>query len=99
MKARTRMLALAAVLVSAMAMAQVPAKLGYSSRLLKSSGAPETRAVSLKFSVYDSAAGGSSLWTETQSLVLSGDGTYSTFLGEVTALPAALFDASAGRYL
>ncbi len=87
------------VVAGTSAFAQVPSKLGYSGRLLKVSGAPETGTVSLKFTVYDSASGGSSLWTETQSLVLGGDGTYSTFLGEVTSLAPSVFEATGGKYL
>lgn len=99
MNGTIRLFATGALLVSALAMAQVPAKLGYSGRLLKSTGAPETGTVSLKFTVFDSASGGASLWNETQSLVLGGDGAYSTFLGEVTALPDTLFDGSGSRFL
>ncbi len=99
MNTMMKTLAAALMVVAASAWAQVPAKLGYSGRLLKASGAPETGTVSLKFTVYDSASGGSSLWTETQSLVLGGDGTYSTFLGEVTSLAPAVFEANGGKYL
>ncbi len=97
--AALRLAVLSLVALGGLAHAQVPGKLGYSGRLLKTSGAPETGMVSLKFTVFDSASGGSSLWTETQSMVLAGDGTYSTFLGEVTSLPPALFDSGGGKYL
>lgn len=99
MNTRTRMPAVTAVLFSAIAMAQVPQKLGYSGRLLRSTGAPETGTVSLKFAVFNAASGGGPLWSETQTLLLSGDGAYSTFLGEAAPLPATLFDGSGARYL
>ncbi len=99
MKSKTKLLAAVVVLMAAGALGQVPGKLGYSGRLLKTSGAPETGMVSLKFTVYDSASGGSNLWSETQSLVLSADGTYSTFLGEVSSIPTSVFEASGSKYL
>lgn len=89
------------VLLASLASAQVSERLGYSGRLVKANGAPETGTVSLTFSVYDSASGGSQLWTEQQTVMLSADGLYATTLGASTAIPASVFDGSTAgsRYL
>ncbi len=93
-----RLFAAMLTLLPALALAQVPMKIGYQGRLLQSDGTPEAGSKQITFSLYDSATGtGAPLWTETQTLALS-DGYYATFLGEVTALSSADF-ASPDRYL
>jgi predicted regulator of Ras-like GTPase activity (Roadblock/LC7/MglB family) len=52
---------------------------------------------SVSFRIYDSAIGGAILWTETQSMPVSG-GNFSVLLGSVNALPSDLF-AGSTRYL
>ncbi len=86
-----------AVLAPALAVAQVPRKLGYQGRLLNADGTPAQGTVQLRFDLFAATTGGASLWSETQTIVLS-DGLYSTFLGEVTPLPDTVFDGSE-RYL
>lgn len=78
-------------LLPALATAQVPAKLGYQGRLLKADGTPESGIVALTFSVFTDATGDALLWTEVQTIALT-DGFYATVLGEVTPLPASVFD-------
>jgi hypothetical protein len=91
----------AGVLLAHLAFSQVPDRLGYSGRLLRANGSPETGTVLLTFSVYDSAAGGSQLWTEQQMVMLTADGLYATTLGASTPIPASVFDGSTAgsRYL
>ncbi len=80
------------IAASATAAAEVPGRLGYQGRLLKSDGSPEAGSKSITFSLYDAATGGTNpLWTETQTLALS-DGYYATFLGSVQSFGAGLFD-------
>jgi hypothetical protein len=45
----------------------------------------------MTFTLYDANAGGSVLWTEAKSVVVSG-GLFSTFLGELTPLNLAIFN-------
>lgn len=87
------------VLCGATVLAQVPPTLGYSGRLLKASGAPETGTVQLTFVIYDSMTGGSALWIETKDLVLSSEGLYSTQLGSNTAIPQVLFPVGGSLWL
>jgi hypothetical protein len=87
-----------ALLLATTAVGQVPAKIGYQGRLLKSDGSVETGTVSLTFNVWDSASGGTTpLYTETQQLALS-DGYYATYLGATKILDLAAFSGG-DRYL
>lgn len=54
-------------------------QIGYQGRLLKE-GAPPSGAVTFTFSLYSQANGGTSLWSEEQTLALT-DGYYATYLG------------------
>jgi len=87
-------LVLAAVLASVPVRAEVPALLGYQGRLLRADGTAATGTATVTFSLFAADTGGSSLWTESQTLGLS-DGYYSTFLGLVTAPPEGTFDGAA----
>jgi hypothetical protein len=87
-----------AALCAAGAMAQVPERLPYSGRLLKTNGAPETGVLNFTFRVFDAATGGTALWFENQSLMLNADGLYTTELGGTTPL-ATLFEAPGARFL
>ena len=94
MKTNSTRLMLLAALLSTAAFAQAPNKVAYQGLLLKSDGTPETGMVSIKFSVYDAATGGSEVWTETQPAVVLTQGYYSTVLGEVTPFPANALDGT-----
>ncbi|MBI3181329.1 MAG: hypothetical protein HYZ28_04225 [Myxococcales bacterium] len=83
----------AILLLPAMALAQVPSKLGYQGLLLKADGTPEAGVQSIKFAIFATETGGTALWQETQQVALS-DGFYATFLGEATAIPPGVFDGS-----
>jgi hypothetical protein len=71
--------------------APVPDFLTQQGRLFDNTGAPVTGSPQFVFTIYDDAAGTTSLWTETQSIALD-SGYFSTTLGSVTALPANLFN-------
>lgn len=89
-----RWLTLALLFVSIAATAEVPGRLAYQGRLLKSDGSPEAGSKSFTFSLYPTKTGGTApLWTETQTLGLS-DGYYATFLGAAQSFGAGLFDSS-----
>jgi hypothetical protein len=45
---------------------------------------------SVRFAIYDAAAGGTALWTETQNVTQQG-GVFDVYLGTITALPLDLF--------
>ena len=94
MKTNSTRLVLLAALLSTAAFAQAPNKVAYQGLLLKNDGTPETGMVSIKFSVFDAAANGTELWTETQPNVVLTQGYYSTVLGEVTAFPANALDGT-----
>jgi hypothetical protein len=70
----------------------IPNKLSYQGLLTTSSGAPaQDGNYDLKFELFNVSAGGSGLWTETQTTVSVQHGTFSVLLGSVTPL-TALFD-------
>ena len=78
--------------------ADVPALLTQQGQLIdKTTGAPASGSLSFAFSIYADPAGGTPLWTETQSITLDG-GYFSAQLGSTTPLPATVFDGSV-RYL
>src|SRR3989339_1813549 len=80
------------------AAAPVPARINYQGILKDSAGLAVTNSsLSIKFSIYSGATGGSSLWTETQSVSVE-SGLYSVQLGSVTAIGPSVFDGST-RYL
>lgn len=78
--------------------AQVPPKVGYQGRVLKSDGSPESGVVSMTFALYDAATGGATLGCDAAQVALS-DGYYSVLLGGVggcpfglSAIPMSVFD-------
>ena len=78
---------------SADAAITVPDELTEQGRLLDANGVPVSGTVTLVFTLYDASMGGKTLWTETDSVMLD-SGYYSVVLGEVTPLPAGVFDGS-----
>ncbi|HEY6729020.1 MAG TPA: hypothetical protein VI197_33650 [Polyangiaceae bacterium] len=91
--------AVAALTFSGVAAADVPEALTQQGRLLDSSGAavPDGE-ISFTFSIYDTADGGTALWSETQDISTE-DGYFSAQLGESEAFPANLFDGGTTLYL
>jgi hypothetical protein len=83
----------AAALVSwAAAAADPPATIGYQGRLQdKTSGQPVNAVVTMTFSIYGVASGGTVLWTETQSGVTVDQGIFNVRLGKVVPIASSLF--------
>ncbi len=70
--------------LSTAAFAQVPTRLGYQGRLFNSDGTAATGTVTLAFSLFADATGGTAVWgPESHQLVLS-DGWYALYLGDRT---------------
>jgi hypothetical protein len=83
--------------LGASAAGAVPNLLTQQGRLFDKSGQPVTGATNFILTLYDAATGGTSLWTETQTITLD-SGYFSIRLGEIQALPPGLFDGAA-KYL
>jgi hypothetical protein len=79
--------------VSGSAGTTVPQLLTEQGRLTDTSGAPITTSTMLTFNIYSTATGGTSLWTEVQTLTPDA-GYFSAELGSVTAFPATLFSGA-----
>jgi subtilisin-like proprotein convertase family protein len=94
-------LALAVLALSALPAAAAPAlpgQVSFQGRLTDAAGNPFNGDVSMIFSVYASASGGPSIWSETQSVHVSG-GLYSVLLGSQTSLDSLTLDMGAERWL
>lgn len=68
------------------AAAQVPGKLGYQGRLLRSDGLPEVGVVGMTFAIFDVATGGTARGCDAAQVALS-DGFYSILLGGLGTCP------------
>ena len=75
----------------------VPQQVRYGGKLATRAG--ET--VEAVFRIYPAAEGGDPIWTETQRVVISEDGSYSVLLGSANSngLPQAVFAGGAARWL
>ena len=69
----------------------VPQVINYQGKLTDSEGELVSGVVSIQFSMYNAATGGTSLWTETQSCTLT-SGLFNVLLGSVNPIPASVFD-------
>jgi hypothetical protein len=78
------------LVISHHALAAIPQIINYQGFLKNTDGTPVNAAVSVVFSIYGAASGGSALWNETRS-VTPANGVYSVQLGSGTAFPADLF--------
>jgi hypothetical protein len=85
-------------LICGQLLAAVPTKINYQGRLTNPGGTvvPDAN-YSLVFTIYDVASGGTSKWTETQSVTTSG-GLFAVLLGSVSPISDTVFN-SATRYL
>ena len=68
------------LIFSSISQSAIPSTINYQGYLTDSIGTPISATVSIKFSIYDVAAGGSALWTETQDVSVS-NGIYGVNLG------------------
>lgn len=93
MKKRAIVLAVSFLfLASSIIFSAIPDEITYQGRLLDG-GSPVTGTKSIYFELYNSASGGTQLWSETQNAVaFSNDGIYTVQLGSVTSIPATLFN-------
>lgn len=66
--------------------------IGYQGRLANAAGQPINATVSITFALYDVAANGTALWSETQPAVQVQNGIFSVRLGDVTPLQSNLFN-------
>ena len=73
--------------------AQIPQLINYQGYLTDAGGTPAVGKYSVLFSIYNSAEGGSALWSETR-IVTASEGYFSVLLGENTALPLDIFNGS-----
>lgn len=83
--ARWLLCALLAAFAFLPARAAPPQTISYQGFLTTSAGAPVSATVSVQFSLYDTASGGTPLWTETQS-VTAANGLYNVVLGNITPI-------------
>jgi hypothetical protein len=86
---------LLATLLPLVVFADVPQRINYQGYLTDSGGNPVDGSVNIVFSIYDVAAGGTAIWTESQTVAVN-KGLFNVQLGSVNALPS--FSASP-RYL
>lgn len=77
--------------------AAVPATVGYQGRLYDQNGNPISGTMSVVFSLYAAASGGTAVWSETQSITFT-DGYFTAQLGSVTAFGTTAFNGTV-RYL
>jgi hypothetical protein len=87
------LVALAAALPVLPARAQVPGRVNFQGLLLDSGGAPLDATVDLDFSLYETPAGGTAVWSESKPDVAVTDGIYDVELGSTTPLTPALLAA------
>ena len=59
----------------------IPKLINFQGKLLDLTGTPISGTVDITFSIYNVTSGGSSFWSEIQSVVVSSDGVYSVLLG------------------
>lgn len=84
---------LVVVFCSFAAFAAVPRTINYQGRLAGSDGTPVNAPVQMVFAIYNVAAGGTAVWTETQTVQVN-NGIYAVALGAVTPIDPALIDGS-----
>lgn len=85
------------VLTTSFLFAQAPNLLNYQGKLNPSPGAGTVN-LSMTFSIYTAAPGGTASWTETRNVPVT-NGVFSELLGSVTPFPSDLFTGAGDRYL
>ncbi len=80
---RVAIAVLAAVLVSSVALAEIPQVVGYQGRITDNSGVPvDDGTYTMRFRIYTAATGGALLWDSSNQSVTLDDGIFSVLLGE-----------------
>lgn len=83
----------ALLLISLPTTASVPPMVSYQGKLMTPGGSPvPDGAYSIRFAIYDAAADGNTLWSETNPGVQVKGGLFAVMLGSVVNLPANIFD-------
>jgi len=82
---------------SSLVYAEVPQMINYQGKITKPSGALIDTTVGMVFSIYSDSTGGTTLWTEPQTVKVE-YGVYSVLLGSVNPIPDSVFNGSV-RYL
>jgi len=77
--------------------AEVPHLINYQGKLTDASDNPLDGTYTVIFKIYNSAAGGTSLWQETKSVSVK-DGIFNVFLGSTTPLTTTIFNGN-DKYL
>lgn len=72
--------------------AAAPSKLSYQAVLLNSGGQPVTTSVNVVFTIYDAAAGGNVMWTETRNVTPDALGRVNVMLGDNTPVADPVFN-------
>lgn len=91
-------LAASSLIAISIAAAASPQLINYQGRATDNSGLPLTGTYSLTFRIYDSAASGNLIWSETQNAVNVSGGLFTVLLGSVTPLGEGVF-TSPDRFL
>lgn len=76
----------------------IPGQINYQGYLTDVDGNPVSATLSMTFAIYDAPAGGSHLWTESQTVVVE-DGLFGAILGSISPIPAGVFSSGTERYL
>jgi hypothetical protein len=94
----TRIAALAILVLTSTSHAAVPQLINFQSLLTDSAGTPIANGnYSVVFTIWDAAAAGTSVWTETQNITTSG-GLFDVLLGSVNPVEDTVFNGTT-RYL
>lgn len=93
-------MAVIAVCIALPARGAVPTVINYQGRLTDNTQQqnPVTATVTMHFSIWDAAVGGTSLWDETQFVQVVG-GLFNVLLGAQTPIPATVFTGGSTLYL
>jgi hypothetical protein len=98
MKSLAVFIALVALLLPPIALAQAPSTITYQGRI-DSAGFATKTPKNLTFAVYNVSIGGAALWTETHANVGFTNGLFTVQLGTITPFPATLFTDTGERWL
>jgi len=83
---------IASIIVISLTQAQIPKLINYQGKLTDANSLPVNGTRSITFSIYESASGGSALWSETHTSATVTNGIFSILLGSVTDLGNLEFD-------
>jgi hypothetical protein len=99
MRAAVLLAVLSMLLLSTVAVADVPGLMSYQGTLTDGGGVALDTTLAMTFTIYYDSTGGASIWTETQPSVVITDGIFNVLLGSVNPLSEALFGGSPSRWL